>query len=96
MPGSGMRWFGITIHFSGTLSWLHWKIGIYGAINLMIVAMLYVFDPMGIEFGKLAVEGSTPETETNIKTIMDRATVTIWLTYIMILIVGFIATTKLI
>jgi hypothetical protein len=82
--------------FVADASWLHWKVGIYGGINLMIVAMLYVFDPMGIAFGRLAVEGSTPEIETTITTIMDRATVTIWLTYIMILIVGFIATTKII
>jgi len=77
-------------------TWLQWKIGIYGLINLMIVAMLYVFDPMGIAFGRLAVEGSTPEIETTISTIMDRATVTIWTTYILICAVGFIATTKLI
>jgi len=82
--------------FVADASWLHWKIGIYGAINLMIVAMLYVFDPMGIAFGRLAVEGSTPEIEATISTIMDRATVTIWLTYALILIVGFIATTKII
>jgi hypothetical protein len=68
----------------------------YGLINLMIVAMLYVFDPMGIAFGRLAVEGSTPEIETTISTIMDRATVTIWSTYILICVVGFIATTKII
>jgi hypothetical protein len=77
-------------------SWLHWKVGIYGLINLMIVAMLYVFDPMGIAFGRLAVEGSTPEIEATISTIMDRAAVTIWTTYILIFAVGFIATTKII
>lgn len=82
--------------FVADASWLQWKIGLYGLINLMIVAMLFVFDPMGIEFGKLAVEGSTPATESNIKMIMDRATVTIWATYILICIVAFIATTKII
>ena len=82
--------------FDADANWLHWKVGIYGAINLMIVAMLYVFDPMGIAFGRLAVEGSTPEIEATISTIMDRATVTIWLTYILICVVGFIATTKII
>ena len=82
--------------FAADATWLHWKIGIYGLINLLIVAMLYVFDPMGIEFGKLAVEGSTPEIESNITTIMGRATVTIWATYVLIFVVGFIATTKII
>ena len=82
--------------FDADVSWLHWKVGIYGLINLMVVAMLYVFDPMGIAFGRLAVEGSTPEIEATISTIMDRAAVTIWTTYILICIVGFIATTKII
>jgi hypothetical protein len=82
--------------FDQAETWLQWKVGIYGLINLMIVAMLYVFDPMGIAFGRLAVEGSTPEIETTIKTIMSRATVTIWTTYILICVVGFIATTKII
>jgi hypothetical protein len=81
--------------FVADASWLHWKIGIYGAINLMIVAMMFVFDPMGIQFGRLTVEGSTPEIESTISTIMDRAAVTIWLTYILILITAFIATTKI-
>ncbi len=82
--------------FAADASWLAWKVGIYGLINLAIVAMLYVFDPMGIEFGRLAVEGSTPEIESNITTIMNRATVTIWGTYVLIFVVGFIATTKII
>jgi hypothetical protein len=82
--------------FVADATWLHWKIAIYGAINLMIVLMLYVFDPMGIEFGKLAVEGSTPEIESNITTIMNRAAVTIWTTYFLIFVVGFIGTTKII
>ncbi|MEE4185378.1 MAG: hypothetical protein V2J12_06410 [Gammaproteobacteria bacterium] len=82
--------------FAADATWLHWKVGIYGLINLMIVAMLFVFDPMGIEFGKLAVEGSTPETEANISAIMNRAAVTIWTTYVLIFVVGFIATTKII
>ncbi len=82
--------------FAAEASWLAWKVGIYGLINLAIVAMLYVFDPMGIEFGRLAVEGSTPEIESNITAIMNRATVTIWGTYVLIFVVGFIATTKII
>lgn len=82
--------------FAADATWLHWKIAIYGLINLMIVAMLFVFDPMGVEFGKLAVEGSTPETEANITGIMNRAAVTIWSTYVLIFVVGFIATTKII
>ena len=82
--------------FAADATWLAWKVGVYGVINLAIVAMLYVFDPMGIEFGRLAVEGSTPEIESNITAIMNRASVTIWATYVLIFVVGFIATTKII
>ena len=46
----------------------------------------------GLAFGRLAVEGSTPEIEETISTIMDRATVTIWSTYVLICAVGFVAT----
>jgi hypothetical protein len=99
--GIGLIWLAYSSYagngpFAVEETWLHWKVGIYGLINLMIVAMLYVFDPMGIAFGRLAVEGSTPEIEATISTIMDRAAVTIWLTYILIFTVGFIATTKII
>ena len=98
--GIGLIWLAFTSYagngpFAAEETWLHWKIGLYGLINLMIVAMLYVFDPMGIAFGRLAVEGSTPEIESTISTIMDRATVTIWSTYILIVAVGFIGTTKI-
>jgi hypothetical protein len=99
--GIGLIWLAYASYtgngpFAVEETWLHWKVGIYGLINLMIVAMLYVFDPMGIAFGRLAVEGSTPEIEATISTIMDRAAVTIWTTYILIFTVGFIATTKFI
>jgi hypothetical protein len=101
MVGVGMITLAVTSYlgngpFAVDATWLHWKIAIYGVINLMIILMLYVFDPMGIAFGRLAVEGSTPEIEGTISTIMNRATVTIWTTYILICIVGFIATTKII
>ncbi len=99
--GLGLIWLAWSSYngngpFEAAATWLHWKIAIYGLINLLIVAMLFVFDPMGIEFGRLAVEGSTPEIEGNIKSIMSRATATIWSTYILICVVGFIATTKII
>jgi hypothetical protein len=77
-------------------TWLHWKIGLYGLVNLMVVAMLRVFDPIGAAFGQLATEGSTPEIETLITSTMTRATVVIWITYITIAIVAFIATTRIV
>ncbi|HJP38694.1 MAG TPA: hypothetical protein QF499_06125 [Gammaproteobacteria bacterium] len=77
-------------------SWLSWKIGLYGLINLMVIVMIIVFDPLGAAFGRLAVEGSTPEIEGIISGVMDRSTWIIWATYTIIALVAFIATTKVI
>jgi len=76
--------------------WLSWKIGLYGLINLMVIVMMRIFDPLGAAFGRLAVEGSTPEIEAVISGVMSRSTWIIWLTYSTIALVAFIATTKLI
>ena len=75
-------------------TWLHWKVGLYGLINLMVIVMIVVFDPMGIAFARMATEGSTPELETTITSVMNRSTIIIWTTYSTIALVGFIATTK--
>jgi len=53
-------------------------------------------DPLGVAFGQLAVEGSTPEIEGTISTVMNKSAVVIWATYATIALVAFIATTKLI
>jgi hypothetical protein len=78
-----------------TATWLHWKIGLYGLINLMVVWMIKAFDPIAIGFGRLAVEGSKPDIEETISTTMARSTAIIWSTYGMIALVAFIGITKL-
>jgi hypothetical protein len=82
--------------FDPEATWLLWKVGLYGLINVLIVAMLKVFDPLGVAFGQLAVDGSTPELEATISSVMSRSAVVIWATYATIALVAFIATTKLI
>jgi hypothetical protein len=77
-------------------SWLSWKVGLYGLINLMVIVMIIVFDPLGAAFGRLAVEGSTPEIEGIISGVMNRSAWIIWATYGTIALVAFIATTKII
>ena len=47
-------------------------------------------------FGRLAVEGSTPEIEGIIAGVMDKSSAIIWATYSTIALVAFIATTKII
>lgn len=81
--------------FAAEATWLLWKIGLYGLINLMVVVMIKVFDPMAVAFGRLATEGSTPEIESIISTTMNRSAVIIWSTYTTIALVAFIATTKI-
>jgi hypothetical protein len=80
--------------FAAGATWLHWKVGLYGLINLLVVVMIKVFDPLGIAFGRLAVEGSKPEIETTIRSVMARSTVVIWTTYLLIFLVGFIGVTR--
>jgi hypothetical protein len=80
--------------FAAGATWLHWKVGLYGLINLLVVVMIKVFDPLGIAFGRLAVEGSKPEIEHTIRTVMARSTVVIWTTYLLIFLVGFIGVTR--
>jgi len=82
--------------FDADATWLLWKVGLYGLVNLMIVVMIKIFDPLGAAFGRLAVEGSSPELEAIITGVMNKSAVIIWATYITIAIVAFIATTKFI
>ena len=81
--------------FVQEVPWLHLKVALYGVINLMVIWMIVAFDPIGAAFGRLAVEGSRPEIEAIISGTMDRSTIIIWSTYALIVIVGFIGTTKL-
>jgi len=82
--------------FAAEASWLLWKVGLYGLINLMVIVMIAVFDPMGVAFVRMASEGPTPELEATVSTVMQRSTIIIWATYGTIAAVAFIATTKLI
>ncbi|MBN8280429.1 MAG: hypothetical protein J0M16_07460, partial [Gammaproteobacteria bacterium] len=80
--------------FVADAPWLHLKVALYGAINLMVIWMIVAFDPIGAAFGRLAVEGSKPEIEAIISGTMDRSTLIIWSTYALIVLVGFVGTTK--
>jgi hypothetical protein len=80
--------------FDPDATWLLWKVGLYGLINLMVIVMIVVFDPLGPAFGQLVAAGSTPELEATITAVMNRSAVVIWATYGTIALVGFIGTTK--
>jgi len=80
--------------FEQTGTWLLWKVGLYGLINLTCLAIVVAYDPMGPAFGQLAVEGSTPEIEGLITRTFNIAVLPIWSTYFLVITVAFIATTK--
>jgi hypothetical protein len=63
-------------------------------INLTCLAIVVTFDPMGAAFGRLAVEGSTPEVEGLIGKIFNVSVFPIWTTYALVVLVAFIATTR--
>jgi hypothetical protein len=81
--------------FDPEATWLLWKVALYGVINLMVVVMIIIFDPMGIAFVRMATEGPTPELERIVASVMQRSTIIIWATYGTIAAVAFIATTKI-
>jgi hypothetical protein len=80
--------------FEPDATWLLWKVGLYGMINLTCLAIVVTFDPMGAAFGRLAVEGSTPEVEGLIGKIFNVSVFPIWTTYALVVLVAFIATTR--
>ena len=79
---------------SGT--WLIWKVGLYGLVNLTCLGIVVAFDPMAGAFMRLAVEGSTPEVEGLVKRIFNISVYPIWTTYFLVVSIAFIATTKFI
>lgn len=81
--------------FDPDATWLLWKVGLYGLINLMVIAMILVFDPLGPAFGQLAAAGSSPELEATITSVMNRSAMVIWTTYATIALVAFIGTAKI-
>lgn len=82
--------------FDPDATWLLWKVGLYGMINLTCLWIVVAFDPMGAAFGRLAVEGSTPETEGQIQRIFNVSVFPIWSTYALVVFVAFVATTRFI
>ena len=82
--------------FDPDATWLLWKVGLYGMINLTCLAIVVTFDPIGAAFGRIAVEGSTPEIEGQITKIFNISAFPIWTTYALVVFVAFIATTRFI
>ncbi|MGI9309087.1 MAG: hypothetical protein ACR2P6_07485 [Gammaproteobacteria bacterium] len=99
--GVGLIWIAISSYngngpFDPAGTWLIWKVGLYGLVNLTCLAIVVAYDPMGPAFGRLAVEGSTLEIEGLITRTFNVAILPIWSTYFLVVSIAFIATTKFI
>ncbi len=70
--------------------WLAAKVGLYGVINLTVLGIEAAFIPVGPAFGRLFVEGSSPDVEAAIARGMQGTMFWVYTSYILILIVGFI------
>lgn len=77
-------------------TWLLWKVGLYGLINLTCLGIVVAFDPMAKAFMRLAVEGSTPEVEGLVMRTFNVSIFPIWTTYFLVAFAAFVATTKFI
>lgn len=74
--------------------WLAAKVGLYGIINLTVLGIEASFIPVGPAFGRLFVEGSTPDVEAAISKGMQGTMFWVYTSYILILIVGLIGIAK--
>ena len=72
------------------------KVGLYGLINLTILGIEIAFFPLGQSFERLAIEGSSPDLESEISGGMSKTLIWVHATYILIFIVAFIGVTKII
>ena len=74
--------------FDPAATWLIWKVGLYGLINLTCLGIVISFDPMAAAFGQLAVEGSTPEIEGLVMRTFNISIWPIWTTYTLVVFVA--------
>jgi hypothetical protein len=72
------------------------KVGLYGLVNLTILGIEIAFFPLGKSFERLAIEGSSPDLESEISGGMSKTLGWVHATYMLIFIVAFIGATKII
>lgn len=74
--------------------WLAAKVGLYGVINLTVLGIEASFIPVGPAFGRLFMEGSSPDVEKAISRGMGTTMFWVYASYILILIVGLIGVAR--
>ena len=59
-------------------NWLRLKVALYGVTIIILIVVNFMFKPFGPAFGRLLTEGSTPEVEDIISTLLNRGKPWIW------------------
>ncbi|MGB6229905.1 MAG: hypothetical protein WBF53_07235 [Litorimonas sp.] len=76
-------------------SWLAAKAFLFGLIFIAAIMIDVRFKPVGPALMKLVEGGSSDETEIPLRQVMDRSRTWVRITYILLVIIGFVGTTKL-
>lgn len=76
-------------------SWLAAKAFLFGLIFIAAIMIDVRFKPVGPALVTLIEKGSSDETEIPLRALMDRSRFWVRLTYLLLVIIGFIGTTKL-
>jgi hypothetical protein len=75
-------------------SWLAAKAFLFGLIFIAAIMIDVRFKPVGPALMKLIQEGSSDETEVPLRAVMDRSRTWVRITYLLLVIIGFVGTTK--
>lgn len=74
--------------------WLAWKALFFGLIFIAAIMIDVRFKPVGPALMALIEKGSSDETEGPLRAVMDRSRFWVRVTYILLVIIGFIGTSK--
>lgn len=77
-----------------TETWLGWKALVFAAIFAAAIMIDVAGRPVGPLLLAVIEQGSSDETEIPLRRAMDRARLWVWLTYALLLVIGFLGTVK--
>ena len=75
--------------------WLAWKAFLFGLIFIAAIMIDVRFKPVGPALMTLVERGSSDETEVPLRAVMDRSRFWVRVTYVLLVVIGFMGTSKL-
>jgi hypothetical protein len=75
-------------------SWLAAKAFLFGLIFIAAIMIDVRFKPVGPALGQLIEKGSSDATEVPLRALMDRSRLWVRITYLLLVVIGFVGTTK--